>query len=139
MTDSNDCYAYFSVYGDEIDPSALSAELAVAPTQAWRKGDFDSRRRERRTGHWSLYSRLPRTAELEEHLLDVLMQMDANRSAFVAVSQRFEGTLQLVGHFHDIGSGLSLPKDVVSRIASYGLQVDLDAYYLYSERRECTE
>lgn len=139
MTDPNNCYAYFGVYGDEIDPSALSAELRVAPTQAWRKGDLDSRRRERRTGHWALYSRLNRTAELEEHLLDVLMQMDFNASAFAAVSQRFGGTMQLVVHFHDIGAGLNLSKNVISRLAFYDVQLDLDSYYLYSDRRECTD
>ncbi|CAM1000398.1 DUF4279 domain-containing protein [Rhodanobacter sp. Root179] len=139
MTDSNNCYAYFGVYGDAIDPPALSAELGVAPTQAWLKGELDHRRRERRTGHWALYSRLARTAELEEHLLDVLVQMDANAPAFAAVSQRFGGTLQLVGHFHDLGAGLNLSRDVVSRLAFYGVQLDLDSYYLYSDSRECTD
>ena len=138
MTDPNNCYAYFGVYGDDLDPSALSAELGVAPTQAWRKGDLDPRRRERRTGHWSLYSRLARPAELEEHLHDVLLQMDANAAAFASVSQRFGGTLQLVGNFHDIGAGLNVPSSVVSRLAFYGLQLDLDTYYLYSDNRECT-
>ena len=138
MTEPNNCYAYFAAYGDDLDPSALSAELGVAPTQAWRKGDLDPRRRERRTGHWALYSRLAHTAELEEHLHDVLLQMDANATAFVSVGQRFGGTLQLVGQFHDIGAGLTLPKDVIARLAFYGLQLDLDSYYLYSDNRECT-
>lgn len=137
MTEPNNCYAYFGIYGDDIDPPALSAKLGVAPTEAWRKGELDPRRRERRTGHWSLYSRLARTADLEQHLLDVLLQMDANASAFAAVSQRFGGIMQLVGHFHDIGAGLNLPKEVISRLAFYGLQVDLDSYYLYSDNREC--
>ena len=136
MPDPNNCYAYFGVYGDEIDPSTLTDELGVAPTQAWRKGELDPRWRERKTGHWALYSRLARTAELEEHLLDVLMQMDANSSAFTAVTQRLGGIMQLVGHFHDIGAGLNLPKDLVSRLAAYGLELDLDAYYLYSDGRE---
>ena len=64
--------------------------------------------------------------------------MDANGSAFAAVSQRFGGTMQLVGNFHDIGAGLNVPRDVLSRLAFYGLQLDLDAYYLYSDNRECT-
>ena len=138
MTEPNNCYAYFSVYGDDIDPSTLTHELGVAPTQAWRKGDLDSRRRERSTGHWALYSRLDRTADLEEHLHDVLLQMDANPEAFASVASRFDGIMQLVGHFHDIGVGLSLSKGVVARLTFYGLQLDLDSYYLYSDIRERT-
>jgi hypothetical protein len=138
MTAPNNCYAYFSAYGDELDPLALSQELGIAPSKAWRKGDLDPRRRERLTGHWSLYSRLEKTAELEEHLHDVLVQLDANAQAFASVAERFNGTLQLVGNFHDIGAGLNLSKSVVGRLAFYGLQLDLDSYYLYSDKRECT-
>ncbi|HET7307123.1 MAG TPA: DUF4279 domain-containing protein [Gammaproteobacteria bacterium] len=139
MTEPNNCYAYFSVYGDDLDPTALTKELGVAPTQAWRKGDLDPRQRERSTGHWALYSRLDRSAELEEHLHDVLIQMDANEAAFASVSGQFGGIMQLVGYFHDIGAGLNLTKRVVDRLAFYGLQLDLDSYYLYSDKRECTE
>ena len=138
MTEPNNCYAYFAVYGDEVDPAAVSAELGAAATKAWRKGDLDPRRRERITGHWSLYSRLPSTAELEEHVADVLLQMDANPAAFAAVAERFGGRLQLVGNFHDIGVGLNVPRQVIARLAFYGLELDLDSYYLYSDVRECT-
>ena len=138
MTEPNSCYAYFSAYGDDLDPLALTQELGIAPTRAWRKGDLDPRRRERRTGQWSLYSRLAKTAELEEHLNDVLLQLDANAQAFASVAERFNGTLQLVGNFNDIGAGLNLPKSVVTRLAFYGLELDLDSYYLYSDQRECT-
>ncbi len=138
MTDPDNCYAYFSVYGDDVNPSALTQELGVAPTKAWKKGDLDPRHRERSTGHWALYSRLDRTSELEEHLQDVISQMDANADAFVSVSSRLGCTMQLVGHFHDIGVGLNLPKSVITRLAFYGLQLDLDTYYLYSDSREST-
>ncbi|MBD8881623.1 hypothetical protein IHE49_14145 [Rhodanobacter sp. 7MK24] len=69
---------------------------------------------------------------------DVLLQMDANAPAFAAVSQRFGGTMQLVGNFNDIGAGLNVAKGVIARLAFYGLQLDLDTYYLYSDARECT-
>jgi len=138
MTEPNSCYAYFAVYGDDIDPAGLTQELGVAPTKEWRKGDLDPRHRERSTGHWALYSRLDRTAELEDHLHDVLLQMDANAEAFHAVASRFDGIMQLVGHFHDIGAGLNLSKSALARLAFYGLHLDLDSYYLYSDSRECT-
>jgi hypothetical protein len=139
MTDPNDCYAYFALYGDDLDPAAVSAELDAIPTQAWRKGDLDQRQRERKTGHWSLYSRLSRASDLQEHVADVLDQMEANSTAYAQVGRRFGGTLQLVGYFHDIGVGLNLSKDVIARLAHYGLDVDVDFYYLYSDRRECTD
>ncbi len=46
--------------------------------------------------------------------------------------------MQLVGNFNDIGAGLCVSTTIVSRLAFYGLRLDLDTYYLYSDSRECT-
>ena len=139
MTKPNECYAYFAVKDLELDPSALTAQLRVAPYDSWAKGDLSPSRRERTFGLWSLRSRLPMTAELEDHVRDVLMQMDANPEAFLAVSTQYSGYMQLVGEFHEIGVGLHFTQDVLARLAHYRLALDFDAYYLYSDSRECTD
>jgi len=135
----NECYAYFAVKDVDLDPAAITRQLGVAPSDSWKRGDLTPTRRERQFGCWELRSRLPSISELEEHILDVLMQMDANPGAFKEVGERHGGLMQLVGYFHEIGVGLQLTRDVVKRIAAFGLEIDQDFYYLYSESRECTE
>ena len=139
MTKPNDCYAYFAVKSETLEIEKLTALLGVAPTKAWAKGDLTPTGRERQFSSWSLHLRRSRTNELEEHVENVLLQMDANSEAFLGVSTTYGGIMQLVGEFHEIGVGLHFTKPVIDRLAHYGLCVDFDAYYLYSDARECSE
>ena len=139
MTKPNECYAYFVVKDEELEIDKISALLGVAPTEAWSKGDLSGMRLERKFGLWALHSRRPRSEELEEHVKDVLLQMDANPQAFLDASTTYDGVMQLVGEFHEIGVGLHFTQRIIERLAFYRLCVDFDAYYLYSDSRECTE
>lgn len=139
MQKLNDCYAYFAVKSKTLDVAAITARLGIEPTESWAAGDLTPTQRERQFGLWALYSRRPRTDEPEEHVDDVLLQMDANPEAFLAVSREHGGLMQMVGEFHEIGLGLHFSDSVIQRLAYYHLSVDFDAYYLYSDAREHTE
>lgn len=76
MSEPNEQYAYFTVTG-EFGPKEITQRLAVVPTDSWKVGDFHPRTGlERKFSRWCLYSRLARSKELEEHIADVLAQMD---------------------------------------------------------------
>lgn len=139
MTDeSNRQYAYFAVYGD-FEPDEITSFAGTAPSESWRKGDIHPRRRhERKQSHWSLRSRLPEEAELEQHILDVLAQMEMNSEAFQDISSRFGGCMQLVGYFHDFYPGLHLETQLVQGLARFGLAMDFDFYALWSDARDAT-
>ena len=138
MVEDNEQYAYFSVH-DGFDPAEVTARVGVPPSESWRRGDVCSRtQRERKFSRWCLHSRLPRDQELEEHIRDVLAQLDANPEAFRAVSLEFGGCMQLVGYFHRDYPGLHFEPDITEGLARYGLAVDFDFYWLYSDRREDT-
>ncbi len=139
MQKLNDCYAYFAIRSETLDVAEITSRLGIQPTEAWAKGDLTPTRRERLFGLWALHSRLPRTGEPEEHVEDVLLQMDENSEAFLAVSREFGGLMQMVCEFHEIGLGLHFTDKAIQRIAHYNLSVDFDAYYLYSDAREHTE
>lgn len=139
MTDeTNRQYAYFAIYGD-FEPQDITSLTGAVPTETWRKGDIHPRRRrERNKSHWSLRSRLPDAAKLEQHILDVLAQMEMNAEAFQGISNRFGGCMQLVGYFHDGYPGLHFEQQLVQGLARFGLSMDFDFYALWSDARDAT-
>jgi hypothetical protein len=138
MTEDNEQYAYFTIT-DSFDPAEVTRRVGVEATDSWRRGDLNPRNRmERRFSRWSLYSRLEKTAELEDHIRDVLAQLDENTEAFQSISMERGGCMQLVGYWKVEYPGLRFDRDIVEGLAKYKLSVDFDFYYLYSDGREDT-
>jgi Domain of unknown function (DUF4279) len=138
MREQNEQYAYFSLHGD-FDPAQITQHVGVEPTASWKKGDRTRDRDHVRIfSRWTMESTLARSAELDEHIDNVLAQLDANESVIRDVALKHSGTLQLVGYFWQNFPGLHFRSDIVTRLARYGLAVDFDFYGLYSHRREDT-
>jgi len=53
------------------------------------------------------------SAPLEKHVQDVLDQLDTNKLAFEKLSRELDGTMQLVGYFHDISPGIHFDQETV--------------------------
>jgi hypothetical protein len=133
MKKPNECYAYFCVSGS-FDPDQITERVGVKPTESHREGELLPRGTMRRkTGRWSLFSRLERSASLEQHIADVLDQLDSNAAAFELLSSELDGVLELVGYFHAYYPGLVFDRELVQRIARYSLSVDFDFYDLAAE------
>jgi hypothetical protein len=138
MSDPNKQYAYFAIQGS-FDPGQVTDRVGIQPTESWRKGETHPRSGyERRVDYWSLHSRLAHDEELEAHIFDVLELLNQNAEAFQAVSKEFGGVMQLVGYFNSSYPGLHFEKPLIEGLAKFGLAVDFDFYYLYSNAREGT-
>jgi len=139
MSKVNELYAYFSVKG-MFSPEEITTRLGIVPTITWALGDLNPHNQKTRScSRWSLYSRLERSCALEEHVCDVLAQLQANREGVREVALEYEGVLELVGYFHSAYPGLALHNDDLSEIADLGMSMDFDFYYLYSNYREDTD
>lgn len=138
MSQDNEQYAYFTITG-AFDPAEITRRVGLEPTESWRRGDTQPKTlRERKFSRWSLRSRLPDAADLEDHIRDVLAQMDQRAEAFQSVAKEFRSWMQLVGYFHLQYPGLHFEPALVAGLARYGLGVDFDFYELYSDAREDT-
>ena len=134
----NELYAYFTITGD-FDPADITARVDVEPTESWRKGELHrGNQLERKFSRWSLHSRLDRTADLEDHIRDVLSQLDERADTFRSISIEFGGCMQLVGYFNVEYPGLHFGKDIIEGLSKFTLCVDFDFYYLCSDEREDT-
>ena len=128
MKKPNECYAYFCVSGS-FDPDVITERVGMKPTKSSREGELLPRSElKRKTSRWDLHSRLERTSGLEEHIRDVLDQLDSNGAAFERLSNELGGVLELVGYFHSYYPGLVFDREIVQRLARYSLSVDFDFY-----------
>jgi len=79
-------YAYFHVRGS-FAPDDVTRSVGVTPTETAREGDaIGTTPKSRPCSLWALHSRLGESAPLEEHVKDVLKQLDANKAAFGELS-----------------------------------------------------
>jgi hypothetical protein len=128
MATADTWYAYFHVRGS-FDPDEISRKVAMNPTETAREGDaIGGTSKKRPCSLWALHSRLERTAPLEEHVRDVLDQLDANREAFEKLSRELGGTMELVGYFQECEPGVALDREIVERLAKYAVTLDCDFY-----------
>jgi hypothetical protein len=133
MTKANKCYAYFHVAGS-FDPAQITERVGINPTESSLEGSVIERTQMvRKCSRWELRSRLETTATLEEHVVDVLTQLDKNKDGFKALSAELGGVMELVGYFHAYYPGLTFESDVIARLAEYSLSMDCDLYYLSEE------
>lgn len=135
-TRANEYYAYFTVTG-EFDPSKITARLGLEPTSCWMKGDRNERTHlERKFSRWSLHTRLDHAQALEAHVDDVLEQLEPARAAVIELLKEVIGQMQLVGYFHSAYPGLHFEAATLSKLSLFKLDMDMDFYYLYSDKRE---
>jgi hypothetical protein len=133
MKKPNECYVYFCVSGS-FDPDKITERIGVSPTKTYREGELIPKTTmKRKTSEWSLYSRLERSSSLEQHIVDVLDQLDSKGAAFEKLSSELNGVMELVGYFNSHYPGLVFDRDMVRRFARYSLSVDFDFYDLAAE------
>lgn len=126
MSTPDTWYAYFEISGS-FDPDEITQKIGVSPTYAIRSGK-PGRYAIAKCSRWELRSRLKDTDPLEDHVRDVLDQLDNNESAFRMLSRDFDGTMQLVGYFKEHNAGVNFERRTVERIARYTLAIDCDFY-----------
>ena len=118
----------------------MTKKIGLEPTTSWKKGDLHPKTRlERKLNRWMLYTRLSKNEDLENHIKDVLGQLDSRKDTVVSVCAEFNAYIQLVGYFYLYYPGFHLDREDTARLGAYRLSLDCDFYYLFSDKREATE
>jgi Domain of unknown function (DUF4279) len=124
----------FRLIGDEVDPEVVAQEVALAPTEAHRKGDprptrWGARGLRWPTGVWRLESELPASASLEEHLRALLDRLDPVAAGIRRCTARGWRADYFCGCFQaDMNEGTDLAPETLGRIAALGAILSLDIY-----------
>jgi hypothetical protein len=115
------------------DPTMITERIGIEPTHAHRKGDPHPTRTNPdlkwRHSIWTLDSRLPGNARLDDHLRDILDRLDS-KTADVA-SIRAEGWRAefRCGLFMEApNEGTTVAAETIARMAALGGELGLDIY-----------
>jgi Domain of unknown function (DUF4279) len=119
-------YASFNVAGT-FEPDEMTRRLGVFPSEAARAGDTldEKGHYKRKNSLWTLRSRV-QSGNIDEHVSDVLDQLDNNKSAFGEVSCELGGIIEIVGFSRDYAPAISLGKNTIRRLALYDLRLDVE-------------
>lgn len=127
MSTPDTWYAYVAITGS-FDPMDISQKIGMSPTHCVRIGEPGRYSKAAKCSRWELRSRLEITDPLENHVRDVLDQLDTMKSGFEQLIREFDGAMQLVCYFKEQVPGIHFDKETVLRIAQYALSIDCDFY-----------
>lgn len=119
-------YAYFCL-GGAFDPDEITRKVGVPPSETARPGDAIGRgHHKRQNSLWMLRSRLQSSGDLDQHVRDVLDQLDSSGEAFAEVSRERRGIMVIVGFSRDYAPAISLEQETVRRLSQYALRLDVE-------------
>jgi hypothetical protein len=123
-----------AIYGDDLDPGALSATLGCAPSHSHRKGDCRSQSSPpSRTGAWILTveGRAPRGPR---ELIDELLALFPVDAAFWRdLTETYQVSVRVGIHTGGWNRGFDLPVGTVTALAQRCIGVEFDLYFYGDE------
>lgn len=121
------------LYGDALDPDAVTAALGCAPSRGWRKGDRrvgpkSGRVVIERTGGWLLYAEDREPEDLPAQIREVLDRLNDDPAVWADLRTRCRIDM-FCGVFMASGNdGLEFEPDVLLALAMRGIKLSLDIY-----------
>ncbi len=119
------------VFGDDLDPAAVSRLLGCEPDQSYRKGDLVSPGRNtatRKCGMWSLKAQEIDPENYDAQVEAVLSKVTQDSETWRALGERYEIDL-FCGFFMDTtNQGFSLSTRTIGALAARGIEPGFDIY-----------
>jgi hypothetical protein len=121
------------LYGDDLDPDAVTAALGRAPTRGWRKGDRrvgpkSGRVVIERTGGWLLRAEDREPEDLPAQIREVLEQLSEDPAVWAELRTRCRIDM-FCGVFMASGNdGLEFEPALMHALALRGIKLSLDLY-----------
>jgi hypothetical protein len=120
----------FELRGD-FDPHVITREVALEPSEIWRKGDPGTYKGTKQYDYWCLDTGYVNTLDLEEMSKDVYSKLKLKREQFSKVIAEYDLTAVFVVVAKiDNGNTPSLcfSKDIVKLGGEFGAFFDIDLY-----------
>ncbi|MDY3554228.1 DUF4279 domain-containing protein [Gemmata sp. JC717] len=133
------CSACLCIFGEDLDPEAVTAVLGAVPTTACRKGDVTRRKVTTRIephGKWLLSIKHRSGATLEAVINELLDRLTGDLAVWANLTKRYRADLFCGLQMESWNRGLSFSPETLRRVAERGLELGLDIYYVGSDRPE---
>lgn len=123
--------ATLRIFGDDLDPQAVTAVLGREPSNAWRKGEVilgSAPESARRTGSWRLDAPDRQPEDLDGQVSWLLDQLSDDPEIWRSLTARFRVDL-FCGLFMNSGDeGLTLAPATLTALGSRGIPLGLCLY-----------
>jgi hypothetical protein len=131
--------ASLSIYGDDLDPDAVSAVLGCVPSHCHRKGDYHRQSQHPfSTGAWifTVEGKAPRgPSELIEMLLG---RFPSDATFWRSLMERYQVSVRVGIHTGGWNRGFGLTVGTISVLARTGIAVEFDLYFYGDEQGSAT-
>ena len=135
--EKNQAYAYLRLVDFPGTVQEMTQRIGLQPTEAWHAGDpAPSPHPPHKFSAWHLRSRLPKSDEIEQHIIDVLDQIRGREAVLREIARDCRVTMECVGYFHEYYPGFALDADTVRRLGDCGASIDLDFYQFFTDKNE---
>ena len=123
--------ASLRVFGDDLDPDAISRALGHEPTQSYRRGDLISpgrRPEERKCGMWLLAVPDAEPEAFEEQIEALLSKLTDDLKVWRNLTEHWQVDLYC-GFFMDTSNqGFTLSTRTMSLVTARGIEIGFAAY-----------
>lgn len=124
-------YATFILRGKELDPQVVTEQLGIIPSRSFKRGDKRTEQKRWPHGFWGLTSdeRIHST-DLASHIEWVTNQLEPVRQRLLELMdvKNIDAEISCFWILPTSHDGLSLSSELLERIASLGLKLNLDIY-----------
>ncbi len=134
LTDREYAYLHVSGPGSHED---ITKVLRFRPSEAWNVGDTNPRNgKPFRKMAWILKSDLDDTRGVREHIEALLLLLGARSEELRSMWLDYDLTLSCVGHYPRWNHGMTFDRELLRQVASLGLAMDFDFYYVTERERD---
>lgn len=124
--------ASLRIFGDDLDPGAISALLGALPSSSARKGEIGVSKRgieqTARTGRWLLEAVRRQPGDLDSQLVELLSPLTHDTDVWRGLVTRFKADIFCGLFIKEMNEGLELRPETLEMIGSRGLRLGFDIY-----------
>jgi hypothetical protein len=133
MSNFDHSRASLRIMGDTLDPDWVTAQLGIAPTESFRKGDVrigksTGNQMIRRTSGWYLTAPNATPEDLNGQIRSILSETPDDPDLWQNLNQRFQAELFCGLFMATWNDGITLAPDVLLMAGRRGLAIGLDVY-----------
>jgi len=117
------------VYGEDLNPDAVTKLLRVTPTSSFRRGHKNKpNSRPMPHGAWFLKIRGKAPNGPDIHLRKLLMKLPQSPQTWKKLTKLYEVRLRICVGFAGWNKSFNFPADLIARAAKIGMDLDFDIY-----------
>ena len=123
--------AILRIWGDNLDPSEVTALLRCDPSESHTKGQqigTAERPRAAKTGAWRLSSTKRIPGDLEDQIVDLLSKVTSDIEVWNTITSRYEVDIFCGLFMAESNEGLSLSAKTLELLGNRGISIGLDIY-----------